>query len=356
MEVVTISVELLTEDPANARKHDERNLGAIRDSLAQFGQQKPIVINSANEVIAGNGTLAAARALGWNSIQAVVSDLEGLRAKAFAIADNRTGDLSEWDEPALVAALEALEDDLLGAGAFSEAELAALDDTEQFRPRPFAIGDLRPHPRNYKQHPEDQLKHIAQSIREHGLYRNVVCAKDGTILVGHGVIAALKMLGARSVPVIEMDIEPEDQKALKLLAADNEIGHLAEVDDRALTNLLREVKDIDADGLLGTGFDDAMLANMLMVTRPRSEVRDFDEAAEWVGMPEYEVQEKPWQLIVSFKTKEDRIAFVESNKIKKHGSEDGRSWSARWPPRGREDLVSVKYEVDPETGEEKVTA
>ena len=42
-----------------------------------------------------------------------------------------------------------------------------------------AIADLTEHPRNYRRHPEDQVIHIEQSIREHGLYRNVVVARDG---------------------------------------------------------------------------------------------------------------------------------------------------------------------------------
>jgi len=58
----------LHEDPQNARKHDKRNLEAIAKSLAEFGQRKPIVALHDGTVIAGNGTLAAARSLGWQEI------------------------------------------------------------------------------------------------------------------------------------------------------------------------------------------------------------------------------------------------------------------------------------------------
>ena len=51
-----------TPDPANARRHPDRNLEAIRGSLARFGQRKPIVtrpVNGTLVVVAGNGTLEA---------------------------------------------------------------------------------------------------------------------------------------------------------------------------------------------------------------------------------------------------------------------------------------------------------
>lgn len=61
----------LASDPANVRKHNEKNLDAIKASLTRFGQQKPIVIDKSGVVRAGNGTLAAAKALGWAEIDCV---------------------------------------------------------------------------------------------------------------------------------------------------------------------------------------------------------------------------------------------------------------------------------------------
>jgi ParB-like chromosome segregation protein Spo0J len=107
-------------DPNNARRHDPPNLAAIRASLERFGQQKPIVVTADGRVVAGNGTLEAARALGWANIDVVVTDLDGLAAKAYALADNRTAELAEWDDEALQAALRevAAHADLLDASGF----------------------------------------------------------------------------------------------------------------------------------------------------------------------------------------------------------------------------------------------
>lgn len=103
-----IALATLTLDPQNARRHSTKNLDAIKGSLTKFGQQKPIVVSSDNVVIAGNGTVEAAKALGWTEIGFVRSTLTGTQAKAYAVADNRTGELAEWDDSVLSKTLEAL--------------------------------------------------------------------------------------------------------------------------------------------------------------------------------------------------------------------------------------------------------
>ena len=122
-----VPLDSLHQDPANARQHDERNLDAIKGSLARFGMQKPIVVDHTGLIRAGNGTYSAARALGWHEIDVVETDLAGLEATAFAIADNRTSDLSSFDEAALSKLLSELraEDALEGVG-FDTAEVDAL--------------------------------------------------------------------------------------------------------------------------------------------------------------------------------------------------------------------------------------
>src|SRR5258707_279190 len=97
-----------------------------------------------------------------------------------------------------------------------------------------AVADLKPHPQNYREHPDDELEHIVESIRANGFYRNVVVARDNTLLAGHGVVQAAKKLGKTEIPVLRLDLDPDDPKALKVLVGDNEIARMAMVDDRAL--------------------------------------------------------------------------------------------------------------------------
>jgi hypothetical protein len=63
-------------------------------------------------VIAGNGTLEAAKLLGWQEITISVcpADWDADTAKAYALADNRSAELAEWDEIALSNQLVDLED------------------------------------------------------------------------------------------------------------------------------------------------------------------------------------------------------------------------------------------------------
>ena len=127
LEIERVRIDSLHPDPANVRLHDDRNLSAIRGSLARFGQQKPIVVDASGVIRAGNGTYLAAQALGWESIDVVRTSLSGLDAAAFAIADNRTSDLSTFDDDGLAKLLRELrtEDALEGVG-FDERKIDEL--------------------------------------------------------------------------------------------------------------------------------------------------------------------------------------------------------------------------------------
>ncbi len=103
----------IEQDPNNARAHDERNIEAIKQSLKTFGQQKPIVVSSTGHAVAGNGTLAAAKLLGWKEIAAITFDSESKAHEAgYAIADNRTAELATWDEEILATTVGELPSDL----------------------------------------------------------------------------------------------------------------------------------------------------------------------------------------------------------------------------------------------------
>lgn len=207
-----------------------------------------------------------------------------------------------------------------------------------------SVARLKDHPRNYRTHPPDQLAHIQESLRLHGLYRNIVVARDDTILAGHGVVQAIRGMGWLQVPVLRRDLDPMDPIALKLLAGDNQIAQLAEIQDRQLTEMLKEIRDSEA-GLLGTGYDEMMLANLLFVTRPESEIATRDEAAHWVGMPEYDNVERPLQVLLSFETAADRDALMTLAGIVDYRHRESRVWTAWYPNRPQDDTSSLRFEA-----------
>ena len=127
MKLTTSKITELSLDPSNVRKHGRKNLDAIKASLRKFGQQKPIVVDAKGIVIAGNGTLAAAQELGWTEIEIVRTQLEGVEATMFAIADNRTAELAEWEDSLadVLKALAKADVDLAELG-FDENDLAKI--------------------------------------------------------------------------------------------------------------------------------------------------------------------------------------------------------------------------------------
>jgi len=336
----------LVEDPRNARVHGEANLAAIRASLERFGQVEPLVVQaSTRRVIGGNGRLSAMRALGILEADVALVDINDRGAAELGIALNRIPELADWNAANLGEILREFErtPEELAALGFSEDELRGLAAGDQtlFRTVTVRIDELRPHPKNYRAHPPDQIAQLASSIREHGFFRNVVVARDGTILAGHGVVEAARSIGRKEVPVVRIDVDPDGPRALRVLAADNEIARLAENDDRALSELLRWLADADETGLEGTGFDRQQLAALAMVTRPEGEIADEDAAEAWAGMPGFEPRAPQISLVLAFEAEAERDKLISDLGIVV-AKKTRQTWSAWWPPREREDLASLR--------------
>lgn len=231
-----------------------------------------------------------------------------------------------------------------GLGSRGTARGAEAPERSVPVPELMAIADLRPHPHNYRKHPPAQLAQIVRSIQEHGFIRNVVVARDNTILAGHGAVVAAQMAGLEEVTVVRRDIDPNDPKALKLLAGDNEIANLADDDGAALAGILRDLHHIV--GLEGTGYDGNQLVGLIVKNTRRSDIKNANEAAMWVGLPEYERQEEPIRLVISFGTEIDRERYVEEHDVFVRKRET-RTWSAWWPNRQRarpRDLLWVEHD------------
>ena len=211
----------------------------------------------------------------------------------------------------------------------------------KFKFETIATSELKPHPRNYQAHPDDQIEHLMKSIEQHGIYRNIVIAKDNIILAGHGVWQAVTKLKIPEVPIIRVDVNSDDPRAIKLMVGDNEISNLGEVDDRALSELLKEIGETDIEELLGTGFDEKILANLVYVTRPQSEIADFNAATEWLGMPDFDPIVAPLKIIVSFENEDDRADFISRLDLNVRDT----TKSIWWPPKEeKDDVKSIIFE------------
>jgi hypothetical protein len=132
MTIETVSINSLRADPENARRHGKRNLDAIAHSLRRFGQQKPIVVDFSGVVRAGNGQFAAAKSLGWSHIEIVRSDLPSRELTAYAIADNRTAELAEWD--AFILNSQLMDEQLGNLGFLDEEMPKFMDEVDTYIP------------------------------------------------------------------------------------------------------------------------------------------------------------------------------------------------------------------------------
>jgi site-specific DNA-methyltransferase (adenine-specific) len=133
-------LELLDGNP---RRGD---IDAVARSLDRFGQRKPIVARrSDRQVVAGNHTLQAARKLGWDEIAVVWVDDDEVTAKAFALADNRTAELGDYDDQLLGDLLKAVGDvdpALLADAGWAGDAVAEL--LERLEPEQVPIADTDP--------------------------------------------------------------------------------------------------------------------------------------------------------------------------------------------------------------------
>ena len=152
--------------------------------------------------------------------------------------------------------------------------------------------------------------------------------------------------GPTRVPAIRLDVDPDSPQALKMLVCDNEIGHGAAVNDRALTEILKEV---GAGGtLLGTGYDRHSLAARVFVSRGVSEIEDVDAARAWTGagMPEHDGRSGVFKLNIDFDSLAMRETFVARHDIALNSSDTTKqNVSAWWPPRPRRDVSSLRWDV-----------
>jgi hypothetical protein len=119
------------------------------------------------------------------------------------------------------------------------------------------LDDLTPHPRNPN---NGDIGAIHTSITTNGWYGAVIVQKSsGHIIAGHHRVIAARHAGATRVPIIELDCD--DDTALRIMLADNRTAALATTDDDALGSILRDL--LDTSGIQGTGYDADDLDDLL---------------------------------------------------------------------------------------------
>lgn len=111
LKIEYLPVEELNAYENNARKHGKDDVQAIVESIKSFGFNDPIGIwSEKNLIVEGHGRLEAAKNLGMKTVPVIrLDNLTDEQRRAYALAHNKTAELSAWDDEKLQKELEELE-------------------------------------------------------------------------------------------------------------------------------------------------------------------------------------------------------------------------------------------------------
>ena len=103
IKITYIAIKDITPYKNNARKHGETDVAAIMESIKEFGFLDPLAVwSDDNIVVEGHGRLLAAKKLGMKTVPCVrLDDLTDEQRRAYALAHNKTAELSIWDDDLL---------------------------------------------------------------------------------------------------------------------------------------------------------------------------------------------------------------------------------------------------------------
>ena len=96
MKVVSRSIDSIRPYENNPRRNQDA-ITPVANSIREFGWQQPIVVDKDGVIIAGHTRWLAAMQLGYTEVPVVVANLNEEQARAYRLADNKTGELAGWD-------------------------------------------------------------------------------------------------------------------------------------------------------------------------------------------------------------------------------------------------------------------
>lgn len=131
MEVKSMSIDDIKPYENNPRDNDDA-VDSVANSIKEFGWQQPIVVDKDMVIIVGHTRYKAAKKLGMDKVPVVVaSSLTPEQVKAYRLADNKVGELADWDMEKLSIELDGIEDiDMSEFGFEGLDNLEKLDDLE----------------------------------------------------------------------------------------------------------------------------------------------------------------------------------------------------------------------------------
>lgn len=109
MEIKTVKINELKPHPKNPRVHPDSAIDKLVRSIKEYGWTNPVLVSADGYVLAGHARLKAAEKAGIEEVPVIYLPLEGAKAEAYLIADNRLQDETDWDLPKLKDLLQELD-------------------------------------------------------------------------------------------------------------------------------------------------------------------------------------------------------------------------------------------------------
>lgn len=110
MKTLDIAIENIIPYENNPR-YNEKAVDAVARSIEEFGFQQPLVLDKNNVIIVGHTRHKAAQKLGLETVPCVIADnLTEEQVKAYRLADNKVGELADWDFELLQQELDEILD------------------------------------------------------------------------------------------------------------------------------------------------------------------------------------------------------------------------------------------------------
>jgi hypothetical protein len=131
MKVETVSINKIKPYENNPRNNDDA-VDAVANSIKEFGWQQPIVVDNGGVIIAGHKRYKAAKKLGYKEVPIVVADkLTEEQVNAYRLADNKVGELAEWDDAELSEELNKILDINMADFGFKDEPISNVLDKQE---------------------------------------------------------------------------------------------------------------------------------------------------------------------------------------------------------------------------------
>jgi hypothetical protein len=174
-----VKLESISPHPKNSREHSQDNLEAIKRSLQKFGQVTPLVVGRMNFILKGCGTWQAMREINMQDVKILRVKLTPEQELAYALADNKTGDLSEFNFQGVADILKELQAggfDLEATG-FASFEIEPLLEAEWNAGKPGTMPNISDAKKTHLEFGPREMEKIMLAIRSLR-QRNLVIANS----------------------------------------------------------------------------------------------------------------------------------------------------------------------------------